>query len=319
MVARASFTTLLLALAITSPSTLGAQTMDDTEPPERVEETELLEEGRAVFEGDRVEWRDEWAPLRWWEYVGAGVLGGGGLVAKFFLPYPEEDAFGGPTPIDQSFYDAARPAGQDVLDAHAIASDVGFYGSMSFLIADALLAGFIHDAWDVSYNMLMIDLEVLSVIAGTLWWPQALGVGRERPGYNTCGQDGHVGIDCDNEEIRYRSWYAGHPATAMAAAGATCVHHGKMPLYGGIGDPLICATMIGVAAATGVHRVVSGRHWVTDTLAGWTIGAAAGWLIPLGLHYGFGDHEDQRAMTTLRILPAFYGGDHPGFVVTSRF
>jgi membrane-associated phospholipid phosphatase len=38
----------------------------------------------------------------------------------------------------------------------------------------------------------------------------------------------------------------------------------------------------------GISRIIVDAHYATDTLAGITVGALSGWLLPELLHYGFG-------------------------------
>lgn len=281
------------------------------------------DEGPALelqTENRTVEWDEDWERFRWWEYVASTTLMSAGFVSQFILP-PPETSFAGGVLFDEPIYEALRPKTQSGWEAHALASDVGFYGAMAYRFVDAMIVGIAHDNWDVAWQMVMMDFESFSLIASTLWVSQAAGVGRERPGYSTCGEDDHFGEDCDRTDNRYRSFYAGHPATALSAAGSTCVHHYFMPLYGGgAADSIACGAMLAVAAVTGVERVVAGKHWTTDLLVGWGVGAATGFLVPLSLHYGFTRDPDHVANRhKLRLLPMAYGGDHLGATLAGQF
>src|SRR5260370_757190 len=57
---------------------------------------------------------------------------------------------------------------------------------------------------------------------------------------------------------------------------------------GGAADLAPCLGMIGVSLGTGVARIMGDRHWASDVLAGWTVGALSGYVLPSVLHYGFG-------------------------------
>ncbi|MEQ8277642.1 MAG: phosphatase PAP2 family protein [Deltaproteobacteria bacterium] len=129
-------------------------------------------------------------------------------------------------------------------------------------------------------------------------WTTQLFVGRERPHSRRCDEPGFeggdLGCDSDDENNRYRSFISGHPALVVAAAGVTCMHHSRMPIYGGgVGDNLACASMIGAAATTGVLRDVSGSHHASDVMFGTALGLVAGWIVPSALHYGFGEDEEE--------------------------
>lgn len=269
---------------------------------------------------DTVAWDEDWERFRWWEYAASTTLMAAGFVAQFILPAPDSGPSGGVL-FDEALYEALAPQKQSVWDTHALVSDVTFYGSMGYRAADALIAGLAHDAWDVAWQMFMMDFESFSLIASSLWVPQYLGLGRERPIFTTCGESDRIGDECENNDIRYRSFYGGHPAVAMSAAGSTCVHHYFLPLYGGgAADVVACGAMLGVAAMTGVERVVAGKHWPTDVLVGWGIGAATGFLVPLSLHYGFDrDPEPTANQLKLSLVPVAYGGDHLGASLSGRF
>ena len=167
-------------------------------------------------------------------------------------------------------------------------TDVFFYGSMGYRLVDsALLPSLVWRSPDVALQMSMIDLESFGFVALTLWGSQAL-FGRERPYTKRCGDTAfaaHEACAPDSSE-RNRSFFAGHPAVVLTAAGLTCTHHAHLPLYGGgWGDKLACGLMIGAAVATGVGRVVSEQHHASDLLVGYGIGAIAGFLMPALLHY----------------------------------
>jgi membrane-associated phospholipid phosphatase len=60
--------------------------------------------------------------------------------------------------------------------------------------------------------------------------------------------------------------------------------------------------MIGVAAPVGIGRIMTERHYPTDTLLAWGIGALAGYVVPSALHYGFG--TTPKASAAMRRRPA---------------
>lgn len=267
---------------------------------------------------DDVEWDPDWDRIRAWEYVAAPTMLVAGLGSYVLLPAPDENVIGTPA-VDREIYEAVRAPNQRAHDTWSLVGDVAFYGSMAYRLADVLIIGIAHEAWDVAWQVGWMDLESFSIIASSLWVPHYLGLGRERPGFSTCGDPDHYGEDCTRDHIRYRSFYAGHAAVAMAAAGQTCSHHFFLPIYGGgAGDAFACGAMIAVGALTGVARAVPGKHWPSDVLLGWGIGAASGWLVPLGLHYGFTRDPDRNDLRRVRLTPVMYG-EHPGLVLHGGF
>ena len=72
----------------------------------------------------------------------------------------------------------------------------------------------------------------------------------------------------------------------LTAAGLTCTHHGHLPLYGGgAPDMVACGVMIGAAGATGIGRLMTEKHHLSDVIVGWGMGVVAGWVLPEVLHY----------------------------------
>jgi len=64
------------------------------------------------------------------------------------------------------------------------------------------------------------------------------------------------------------------------------MHHAHLPLYGGgAGDVAACVGAYGVAATTGVLRVMSDNHYMTDVTVGAVLGTAVGLGVPYLLHY----------------------------------
>jgi membrane-associated phospholipid phosphatase len=137
------------------------------------------------------------------------------------------------------------------------------------------------------------------LVAITLWGGQKL-FGRQRPWVDRCADpELREELDCGNESTdKNRSFYAGHPAVGMTAAGLTCVHHSHLPLYGGgAADTLACGLTVGAAVVNGFGRVVTEKHYATDLVVGFGMGAFAGFALPKLLHY---DHPSSRLSETAR-------------------
>ncbi len=145
-------------------------------------------------------------------------------------------------------------------------SDIFYFGLMGYALVDPTIASLAH-GWEVGGQMTGINLLAMSVAA----FPTVvleLSIGRERP------------------SGRNDSFPSGHTAMAFASATLTCVHHSRMPLYGGgVAEIINCATALAAASTAGVARLVGERHWFTDIATGAAFGVTAGYLIPTLLHY----------------------------------
>ncbi len=246
----------------------------------------------------KVEWNPAWEGIRWWEYPTSVALMGFGFTARFALPDPDPNWRGG-LGIEQDILDAIAvredPGWSDLL----VVSNVTFYGSMAYRAIDSIvIPGVLDHNWDVAWKMSWIDFESFSLVAAVEWGSQ-LFIGRVRPTANNCSDPTRQGHICDPNDSEYaRSFIAGHPATAITAAGLTCLHHEHMPLYGGgAADDIACGVMIGNAVAGSVLRLMIENHYPSDLLFGVVLGLTAGWILPKSLHYGWGSHDQDEAQT----------------------
>jgi membrane-associated phospholipid phosphatase len=162
--------------------------------------------------------------------------------------------------------------------------------------------------------MSFIDLEAFGVVAAVLWGTQVF-VGRERPYVPVCRSDPEFAAregDCVPDDDWNRSFISGHPAVGVTAAALTCLHHSRMPLYGGAADPLICGLTIAAATANGLGRVMTEKHYASELVLGVGLGLVAGYVIPKALHHGWGsgssappaERAARGARARIVILPA---------------
>ena len=105
-----------------------------------------------------------------------------------------------------------------------------------------------------------------------------------RPYALGCAEDPEYRKRCDRPD-RNRSFFSGHTVLAFTGAGLACAHHMKLRPYGGAGDGIACGTAMALATATGTLRIGSDRHYVSDVVVGAVWGMAAGYLLPVALHY----------------------------------
>lgn len=74
------------------------------------------------------------------------------------------------------------------------------------------------------------------------------------------------------------SFPSGHTSTAFATAAAYWSVHERRGTAGANAPQI--ATLVALATATGVLRVVAREHFPTDVVAGAALGAAVGWMVP---------------------------------------
>jgi membrane-associated phospholipid phosphatase len=64
------------------------------------------------------------------------------------------------------------------------------------------------------------------------------------------------------------------------------VTHENLAYYGGAADRIACYTALGLATATGLLRVTSNNHYLSDIVVGAVIGLSMGYLLPRFVYFG---------------------------------
>ncbi len=179
------------------------------------------------------------------------------------------------------------------------ARDVGDYLYKGAVLAPYIVDAYVvalgvHQSADVAIEMVLMNLQSLG-ITGVTSLAAERGIGRARPYVRDCGPDGAARSESGRLLMNHcvgrndnQSFWSGHAAATATMAGLTCVHHQHLPLYGGgVADLVPCLLMSGISIGVGMTRLVSDRHWASDVLVGWSVGALSGYVLPSLLHYGF--------------------------------
>ena len=266
---------------------------------------------------DRVEWSDDWPRARLWEVGAAVVLTVGDTEFEDRVPISSTRWRGGIL-FDDWARSVFRGQTAAVQSTASTISDYMFVGgSLVPLIVDNYFVTLdVHQNADVAVQMLVMNMESLG-LSGIISLSAEHFVGRARPYVEDC-RNGHV-YSSSGELLPNscggpndsRSFFSGHVAAVTTVAGLTCAHHQHLPLYGGgFADLAPCLFMMGLAATTGVLRLVYDEHWASDIIVGWAAGAASGYVLPSVLHYGFGGRPVEVHTGDLTLVPTLgvYGG-----------
>jgi membrane-associated phospholipid phosphatase len=180
-------------------------------------------------------------------------------------------------------------------------SAVGFGSHL--VVGAALVAPVIYDYTDVGWNR--VYLEDMVVYTQTLAIQSAIanlarfGTKRARP--DAYGMPQPV-----DQAQEFESFYSGHTASMFAGLTAMSItytyRHGPSPW------PWVITVVSGFGQ--GAMRVIAGRHFPTDVLAGAAVGGAIGTLVPV-LH-----HRSRNS--DVSVLPSF-GADNAGLVFQKKF
>jgi membrane-associated phospholipid phosphatase len=291
-------TVLALAFSVALSTTrAGAQ--------KRIPEPERPADRAASISPDKpVRWDPRWQRFELANYITtAGYLAVG--LASLAIP-PDEGLWSGPNSFDQDVRSALRLTRTGDQFIARDASDVLLALSFNQVLVDSLIVTWWgHDNGEAAYQMALISAEAVAFNVAIQSLVTSLS-SRQRPyavptdgspseGNRCVGEANETLEDCRGTK-RYRSFFSGHTSTTFTIAGVTCMHHAYMPLYGGgAPDALACVAGFAVAAGTGVLRIVSEQHWLTDVLAGAGMGTAVGLALPWLLHYRTGDLPDEES------------------------
>ena len=131
-----------------------------------------------------------------------------------------------------------------------------------------------EESWDMvtdyaeSFGLALLASESLKLVSG-----------RRRPFTQECGPDPPPDATCFGRD-RNSSFVSGHATLVATGAGVTCAFSVKRRAWGEstMARAAPCGAGVGLALATGGLRVAADRHWLTDVLGGFAIGAAIGWF-----------------------------------------
>jgi membrane-associated phospholipid phosphatase len=234
----------------------------------------------------RVEWKEAWPKVRWWEYASTVVVQGASLYVRWYEPPPLQPRFYGYNPFDdtvRSWLVADTPAAR--ARAGKVSDWVSIVGSTVPFTVDLPVALLVHRNFGVAWQLGWISWEATAV-ANFVNNFAFYEVGRGRPDARDCRTNPSYDPLCgfgDNASLP-----SGHTVTIATATGLVCQNHEHVPLFGGgAGDRAACAVMAVATATTGVSRIMADRHFTTDVLLGATLGFSSGYLLPWALHYRY--------------------------------
>jgi membrane-associated phospholipid phosphatase len=212
-------------------------------------------------------WPPRWRKTGPAETAVMGGLATSALMLDLLVNPPSIPRWTKPILFDQGARNALRAASEAGRSRAAIASDFGFIGLplYAFVVEAGLVIWRGRGQADAALQLVLINAEALA-ITGVLTLATQRAVGRMRPNA--------VAGAADNT-----AFLSGHTSTAFTVASALCMQHSKLEVYGGGADKLVCPGALAVAAATGVLRIVSDRHWASDVLAGAALGTAVGFTV----------------------------------------
>ncbi len=209
-------------------------------------------------------------------YNGIGWLAGGGTLALATHPsrqWTRENGF------DSGIQSGLRLDSAEARRDADSASDFFVSLAVGVIPTAAIGTEFVrtHDCVE-TWDMFGDFFESLSL---TLFVTEAIKVvsGRERPFGDRCGSSPARDSNCSGDD-RNLSFVSGHASLAAAGAGISCRFALERQAFGPSPTARIAPCALGIAAAltAGTLRIASDRHWGSDVLVGFGVGALIGYF-----------------------------------------
>ena len=167
----------------------------------------------------------------------------------------------------------------DKQQAQTISNWTGFIGAPLFAIGAVGLAAELDDRGAANWFDDGLIVAESAAMAGVVNFAIKASVARERPFVHQLAPEDKplTAHPQDNNQ----SFYSGHSTLSMSlavSAGTVATMRGYRwapALYGG---------GIALSLTTGYLRIAADKHWATDVLTGWAVGAAIGYAVPHYLH-----------------------------------
>ena len=227
-----------------------------------------------------------WRHFGVWDYVGTAATLGSYYLVESQLDNPDHSDFRYVWPWLENGVRDFSAAGTRAGREHAAkTSDHLWKGLIAFSVADSFITPLIRGFdYDSAIQMTLMNVQAYSVVSLFLRVPHKL-IGRDRPLTLGCAKDIEYAADCKTNG-RFVSFYGGHLATSLTAAGLVCAHHLHGHLYGNeVADAATCVSAISLASAAGYLRLRADKHWFTDQALGAAVGLSSGFLLPTLLYY----------------------------------
>jgi len=219
----------------------------------------------------------EWAPVHTWQLVAIPTVAAATIgISTINVNSPH---WTGGILFDDGVRGALRLKSAAARSHAASWSDYLLYGvgTLPFLIDAVILTGVVHKRMDLAWQMFVLDAEAITLSAFMDTSTKVIA-GRQRPFARECETNPTL-PDCGGSGANL-SFFSGHAAIVSTAATLRCLQHLDLHLYGNaLADGAACGFAVVVAATTGLLRVTSDQHYLTDVLAGAAVGAGAAALV----------------------------------------
>jgi membrane-associated phospholipid phosphatase len=214
--------------------------------------------------------------------LGLGVAPAAPSVALLSPPAAVDGHWRGGILFDESFRAAIRLSAVADQEVARNLSDALLLTTLVSAAADVLATPLARGDGELAWRASLGHVLSLGVTMG-LGEIVKRTASRARPFERDCAADPER-HGCSDRDV-FQSFYSLHTGVAFTSAGFVCSSRFGRGLSGGddAADAVACGTSLALAAATGLLRIVSDRHYLSDVLVGALLGGLVGVLVPLAI------------------------------------
>jgi membrane-associated phospholipid phosphatase len=189
---------------------------------------------------------------------------------------PDACRWCGSNALDRAIADGLR--WDDPAAANTASNWTGFVLTPVLMVGGVAAAGAIDDQGDHALTDGLIVVES-AILASDLTNLVKSLAGRERPFvHRLAAADKPLTASPQENNL---SFFSGHSSLTMSLA----VSAGTVASLRGYRlAPAVWGAGVGLALTTGYLRIAADKHWATDVVTGWVVGAAVGFAVPYYLH-----------------------------------
>jgi membrane-associated phospholipid phosphatase len=244
--------------------------------------------------------------FRLWQFVAIGVQTAGNLYFELADVPSNGESWKSPLPLDKPVREALVAESEEGKQRARTIADTLWYSTEYYtVVIDGLLVPLAFDSGNtlVASQLTLINWQALG-LSGIITRVAHHSVPRARPVTYGCSDEPGAEFPCRSQGPGF---FSGHAAMAMTGATLACAHHSVLPLYGdGPAGMITCGVLVTGSVTVGIMRIMADKHWLTDVLVGYTVGASVGLGLPWLLHYQHHVTPDLSALgvTQLAWMPA---------------
>jgi len=239
-----------------------------------------------------------------WDFVAVGTLGVATVVLQVTYTPATVPNWTGGILADDWARRVLRLSSPSARAAASSVSDFLLYGLVVLPFADAWLgAGLTYGRPDVAFRLTLIDAEALLATTFVTLGSQHLAL-RARPFTTLCVHQPTAG-ECTDGSAQDTSFPSGHTSIAFTVALLECVNHARLDTDHSGWNGAACPVTLAVAGLTGLLRIASDRHYLSDVIVGGLLGAGIGFGVAT-LHFALAPTNPTTAVIPV-VAPGYAG------------